>query len=295
MNKTANQWFIGVDGGGSKCKAVVYSKQTGIVGEGLAGRANPLYGLEQAFDSINSSIFAAIKQADLSREQTKQAVVGMGLAGVNVPNYYQAISDWKHDFNAFYLTTDLDTACLGAHNGADGAVIISGTGSCGYAKVGEQSLLLGGHGYALGDQGSGAWLGKQGLTQVLLDLDGLGPKTSLTQAVLTELNLADQIAIVELLANAPSSEVAKLSKVVIEQARAGDAVADAIVQQGADYLSNLARKLFELNPSRFSMIGGVSEPITPWLGDDIKKQLQPCLSPPEMGAIFYAQRRAKLC
>ena len=60
----------------------------------------------------------------------KQVVAGLGLAGVNLPGLYQKINEWHHPFKEMFLTTDLHTACIGAHKGADGAVIITGTGSC---------------------------------------------------------------------------------------------------------------------------------------------------------------------
>ncbi len=36
-----SQLFIGIDGGGSKCRATIYSPKMGVIGTGVAGRANP--------------------------------------------------------------------------------------------------------------------------------------------------------------------------------------------------------------------------------------------------------------
>ena len=37
------QIFIGIDDGGTKCRATVFSSQNGVLGTGLGGPANPLH------------------------------------------------------------------------------------------------------------------------------------------------------------------------------------------------------------------------------------------------------------
>jgi len=218
-------------------------------------------------------------------------VAGLGLAGVNVPRLYQDVISWQHPFAAMYVTTDLHTACIGAHRGADGAVIITGTGSCGYAHVGDDSLSIGGHGFALGDKGSGAWLGLKAAEHVLLALDGFAAPTALTKMLLNHFGVSDALGIVEHLAGKSSSCYAELARSVLDCANAGDEVARGIVQEGADYISEMARKLFSLNPVRFSMIGGLAEPLQAWLGSDVVAKISETLAPPELGAMYFAQQQ----
>lgn len=293
-NQLSNsQLYIGIDGGGSKCRATIYTEDHKLLGTGVSGRANPLHGLEQTFQSITESTQLALVDAGLPAETCSQLVAGLGLAGVNVGHFYDQISNWQHPFKLMYLTTDLHTACIGAHNGADGAVIITGTGSCGYAHVGHQSISLGGHGFALGDKGSGAWLGLKAAEHVLLALDGFAINTQLTQKLLTHFNVSEAIGLVENLAGKSSSVYAQLARFVIESAHDGDEVATAIVKEGASYISELARRLFTINPSRFTMIGGLAEPLLPWLDDDVANKVSPALSPPEFGACLFAQKQFK--
>ena len=289
--QTESQLFIGIDGGGSKCRATIFCPQRGVLGTGVAGRANPLHGLEQTFESILASTQLAITDAKLNTDDVSTLVAGLGLAGVNVPRLFEQVSQWQHPFAKMYLTTDLHTACIGAHEGNDGAVIITGTGSCGYAHVGAQSLLIGGHGFALGDKGSGAWLGQQAAEHVLLNLDGFAEDTGLTQAILSHFNVTDAMGIVENLAGQSSSTYAKLARIVLQQAESGDAVAILIVRQGALYISDMARKLFAIHPTRFSMIGGLAEPLCSWLDDDVSARVELAISPPEIGAILFAQQQ----
>lgn len=283
--------YIGIDGGGSKCRATIYSHDYRILGTGVAGRANPLHGLAQTFQSIEESTQLALTDAGLKPEDSLRLVAGLGLAGVNVPRLYQDIVKWQHPFASMYLTTDLHTACIGAHQGQEGAVIITGTGSCGYARVADSELFLGGHGFALGDKGSGAWLGLKASEAALLDLDGFGEKTLLTQRLLAHFEVNSALGIVENLAGQSSSTYAKLARIVFECAQLNDGVALDIVREGAAYISELARKLFEINPPRFSMIGGLAEPLAPWLAEDVIAKLSPSLQPPEWGAAFLAKQQ----
>lgn len=272
--------FIGVDGGGSKCRATIYCADGTVLGTGVAGRANPLHGLTQTFESVEASTRLALLDAGMNESDSYLLVAGLGLAGVNVPRLYRDVTNWQHPFAAMYVTTDLHTACIGAHGGADGAVIITGTGSCGYAHVGDTSLSIGGYGFALGDKGSGAWLGLKAAEHVLLALDGFAVPTRLTDMLLNEFGVTDALGIVENLAGKSSSCYAALARSVLDCANEGDAVATAIVQEGADYISDMARKLFSLNPVRFSMIGGLAEPLQAWLGADVVAKISETLAPP---------------
>lgn len=148
--------------------------------------------------------------------------------------------------------------------------------------------MFGGHGFALGDKGSGAWIGLKAAEHVLLYLDGFACKTSLTPAILSHCNANDAVGIVEALAGKSSSYYAAMARAVISCAEQGDLVAIDIMKEGAAYISRLARKLFSLSPARFSMVGGLSEPLQKWLDADVIAQISPILAPPEAGAVYFA-------
>ncbi|MFK3864480.1 N-acetylglucosamine kinase [Pseudoalteromonas rhizosphaerae] len=292
MAKSANedQLYIGIDGGGTKCRATIYSVQNGVLGTGLGGPANPLHGLERTLESIMVSTQLAMRDAGLPLESIHQVYAGLGLAGVNLPNLYEKITEWEHPFKQMFLTTDLHTACIGAHEGGDGAVIITGTGSCGFSYVKGLSVNYGGHGFALGDKGSGAWMGLEAIKAVLMELDGLGPHTIMTPVVKEHFNVTTAMGIAEQMAGQPSSSYAKFARYVFDAAHQGDQIALAIVKDGAQYVSQLAHRLLENNPPRLSMIGGLAEPLNQWLDPAIAKLVEVPKQPPEMGAIYFAQQ-----
>ena len=293
MSSKVNQFseqnlYIGIDGGGSKCKAKLVSADGSVQSTGIAGRANPVHGYEVTIDSIVKASEQALINAGLSIELLGQVTAGIGLAGVNLKSPFMRMNSWEHPFKSMFLTTDLHIACLGAHDFRDGAVIICGTGSCGIAIRDNQTHIYGAHGLPLGDQGSGAWIGAQALSAILLEHDGLGHKTNLSAAICNTLG-ASPSDLTDLMLGQPSKEYAKLAPIVFEQAENGDGVAKDIIQRGADYLQALANKILaEHQDIQLSMIGGLTEKIVPWMDSNLQQHILKPIRPPEDGAIYYA-------
>ena len=283
--------FIGIDGGGSKCKAIIVNADNQVLGSGTAGPANPLHGFEQTINSIEASAKLALNDAGLSEDFISQLVAGVGLAGVNLPSLMTQMEQWPHPFQQMFLTTDLNIACLGAHNGENGAIIITGTGSCGYSNVDQQEFFIGGHGFPHGDKGSGAWIGLQVVTKVLCSLDGLEINSLMNPLLLDKLNCQDYLALIEMVAKKPACFYASLACVAFEAAKEGDRLALGIINDGAKYISNLAGKLLINKPERLSLIGGLTPVISPYLDAYIADNLTLPLNPPEIGAVIFAKQQ----
>lgn len=286
--------YLGIDGGGSKCRVVLVTADNQLLGEGLGGPANPLRGMKVATDSILTATQQALITAGMTFNDMSRLIVGAGLAGVNMPQYFKLFSEWQHPFAAFHLTSDLHIACIGAHNGADGAVIIAGTGSCGLADVKGQLLDIGGHGFPYGDNGSGAWFGMQLVHQVLLSKDQLTPPTILSDLLAEAIGTSATLDIVSHFMHATPTVYARYAPLVFTAAEQGDAAALKVVQQGAAFINQIALKLFELQPPRFSMIGGLAYKLVPYLDAAVQQQITPALAAPEFGAIWYARQQQAL-
>jgi glucosamine kinase len=286
--------FIGIDGGGSKCKAIVMSSDHEILGTGIAGPANPLHGYEQAINSIVESAKLALQDAGIDASEMASIVAGVGLAGVNLPVLFEQISNWQHPFKKMYLATDLLIACLGAHDGKDGAVMITGTGSCGFSYVDGHPYIVGAHGFPHGDKGSGAWFGLQAAKQSLLSLDGLIPHSSINNKVLTLLNVKNDVELVEAIAGKPAAFYARMANLVFDSAEEGDKLALEIVNEGAGYISHVAKQLLKKNPPEIALIGGLTPRIKHWLDVDIQEKLIEPIHPPEVGSVIFAQQQLAL-
>ncbi|WP_428818905.1 N-acetylglucosamine kinase [Microbulbifer sp. MCCC 1A16149] len=281
--------YVGVDGGGSKCRASIFDADNRLLGTGVSGPANPLHGYAQTIDSIVRSAALAVSDAGMPAETLGELVAGVGLAGVNMPRLYNEMNAWAHPFKQMFLTTDQHSACLGAHRGGDGAVIIAGTGSVGYSWVNGRSEIVGGHGFPHGDKGSGAWLGMEAVKYVLMAMEGLAAESMLQREVQKALGTEDPYDVIELMAGKPSSQYARLAVPVVECAEADCPVAVSIMRDGAAYISDLAEKLMESKPPRLAMIGGLAPRLKPWLKPQVAERVSDPLDPPELGCVYFAQ------
>jgi len=292
-NLDSEQLFVGIDGGGTKCRARLFGANDKVLGTGLGGPANPLHGEAQAKASIRQAVDMALAEAGLPNSAAHNLIAGVGLAGVNLPSLFEVMNAWHHPFKKMYLTTDLHIACLGAHIRNEGAVIIAGTGSCGYSFVNGRATIIGGHGFPFGDKCSGAWFGLEAVKAVLLASDNLGPQTYLNDLIGNHLS-AKGVMIVDKMGAAKSNDYAQFARFVLEAAEQKDEVAIKIMREGADYMSALAEKLWETGPSRMSLIGGLSGPLTPWLNPSVAASLSNPISQPEFGAVYFAKQQHAL-
>jgi len=288
---TNQQLFLGIDGGGTKCKARLEDAYGNLLGEGLAGPANPVRGFEQTVESIINATEHALVEAQIDNSQISNINAGLGLAGVNLPSFFQKINQWQHPFANMSLTTDLHIACLGAHNGQDGAVIITGTGFSAGSLTGQNHFEIGGHGFVLGDLGSGAKLGANSISRALEFLDGIAPGSDFIEAVLKQLGCNNSVTVVEKTINKKPAFYAQFAPLVLDFANQGDLIATEVVNIAANYISRIGRRLLADKPLRLAMIGGISSPIRKWLDEDIQEQLSAPLQPPEVGAILFARQQ----
>lgn len=292
-NLDSGQLFIGIDGGGTKCRARLFTADDKVLGTGVGGPANPLHGQSQAKASILQAVEMALTEAGLPNSEAGNLIAGIGLAGVNLPSLFDVMNAWHHPFKKMYLTTDLHIACLGAHRRDEGAVMIAGTGSCGYSYVNGKATIIGAHGFPFGDKCSGAWIGLEAVKAVLLASDNLGPQTCLNDLIGNHLH-AKGVMIVDKMGAAKSSDYAQLARFVLEAADMKDEVAIKIMREGADYMNAVAEKLWETGPSRMSLIGGLSGRLTPWLKPSVAASLSNPISQPEFGAVYFAKQQYAL-
>lgn len=289
--QTKLPYFIGIDGGGTKCKARLEDANGNVLAEAVSGPANAAKDLEGSLKSIYSACEQLLAHAPDKQINYSLIHAGIGLAGVNLPQVKTNLMKHQHPFASLHLSTDLHIACLGAHDGQDGAIIITGTGSSGAVITQGDCLEVGGHGFVVGDKGSGAWLGKMAVAHCLEAQDQLRPECLMTQQVLEQLHCNNAYELVTLTLNAKPSLFAQLAPMVLHLAADKQSSAMNIVRDGAHYISLLARRLLSHAPQRLSIIGGISSLLIPWLESDIQAVLSEARFPPEIGAIILAKNQ----
>ena len=121
-------FLIGVDGGGTSCRAVIAARDGTRLGEGLAGSANILHRPDRRRDNIVEAAGLAARDAGLAESWIRERAAVLGLAGSNVGTYANRIASIL-PFRVSHVETDALIALEGALGEADGAVAIVGTGS----------------------------------------------------------------------------------------------------------------------------------------------------------------------
>src|SRR3954468_136041 len=140
----ADTLFIGIDGGGTHCRARIRDGAGRLRGEGTGGPANLRLGPEVAMASIVAAARTAAEAGGLDDGDLKRASVGLGMAGAIDEPRNGALLSQPHPFPRVAIDTDAYIAWLGAFAGGDGAILIIGTGSAGLAVVQGQRFNVGG-------------------------------------------------------------------------------------------------------------------------------------------------------
>ena len=170
--------FLGLDGGGTGCRAVLTNADGAVLGRGEGGPANVMSDPEGAVAALRACAAAALGGHDPA-----QVTAVLGLAGANTSN----AAEWLPPllpFGRVRVVQDAQTAAAGALGADDGIVAAMGTGSVFIRQLGGEVVTIGGWGPILGDEGSGNWLGRRFLAHVLRASDGLAQETPLTRATI---------------------------------------------------------------------------------------------------------------
>ena len=285
----ATDVYLGIDGGGTKCKARLEDAQGNLLAEAIAGPANAAHNLTGSVKAVLEASEKAIAKANIKGLTLNQIHAGIGLAGINIPQVKQAFLKQFLPFASWHITTDLHIACLGAHLGQDGAIVIVGTGSSGVAIHNDQQFEIGGHGFVVGDKGSGAWLGKMAISHCLETLDGITPNNLLSKQVINLLDCDSAYDLVNLTLEAKPALFASIAPLIFQLAASQQEDALLLVNQAATYINKICHRLLSGDLERLSLIGGITQPLTPYLDSQLQAIIRPTQATPEQGAILYSK------
>ena len=292
------EFFLAVDGGASNCRGAIFDASGRMLcAESLPTGANvyqDLGGALATIEAVASAAAAGASRVTGLAIAPKNLMAGIGVAGANIGSCRRALAEWDHPFANAFITHDAHTACVGAHNGSDGAVIIVGTGICGCMTVNrEVSGLLSGWGFPLADAGGAAWMGLRLLQETLLAHDNMGDWTPLTRGVLREA-FASSIESLSLGAvNATPAWFGAFAPRVTEAFADGDPVAVKIVAEQRQHMGALVDALMATGTTaKVGLVGGgLAEFIVDTASDDLHSRLE--LKPPHsalLGAYLLARR-----
>jgi glucosamine kinase len=287
---TQSALYLGVDGGGSRCRARIEDEDGAVLGEGGSGPATTRLGIDEAWQSIMRACTAAAEQAGLLREDFALMHAGIGLAGLAREGAEAALREIAHPFASLRVVSDGLAACLGAHGGEDGAIVVAGTGSIGVGLLGGHELRFGGYGFPISDEGSGADIGLQAIRLALCAADQRAETSPLLEEVLGAFdhNPRQAVAWSE---QATATDYAAFAPMVLRHATQGDPIGRRIVERAADAIGDLLDVFLRLGIGRLSLVGGLSGAIAAWLTPDLRSRLIPPEGDAIAGALLVARRR----
>lgn len=284
--------YLGIDGGGTRCRARIVNDKGAILGEAVCGGANTRLGIDSVFGEIVSAASQALSKAGMDDSRLSDLHAGLGLAGLPLERERERVAHYPHPFASICFATDAYTACLGAHDGNDGAILIVGTGTCGQAIVGDKQLSLAGWGFEVSDIGSGARIGRAAIEAALLAHDGLAARTALTDLIMQKFDHNPE-NIVVFAETARPADYGTFCPLVFDADDAGDKVASAIIHHAVEANLQILRKLISFGAPRLTLMGGLAAQMAKRMPADITSKLVPARHDAVHGAILMAKQRER--
>lgn len=262
--------WIGIDGGGTKVKAVAATERGEIIAEAISGPCNiAAVGASASFHSVNVAISQLLNSGSFQLSDINSIAIGVaGYSHVSSRvQFHQLLRNTFPSIN-ISLFPDFVLAYHGAFAHNPGVVVIAGTGSLAYGVAADgTSARKGGYGHLLDDGGSGYGIGRQAILAVLSHAHGSGPPTLLTEAVLSCIgsNSVDDIVPAVYGGSLDRLHIAALASGVMSLAESeNDSVSIGIIQSAASTLAAHAADVFtrlhQSDRCKIACVGGMWQP-----------------------------------
>ena len=269
------RFHIGIDGGGTNTRARLASADGAVLGFAASGPSALGQGIEQAWQHIVQAVDGAFANAGLASAPREQCALGLGLAGANVRQRCEEFFRRTPPFGQIALDTDGYTTLLGAHAGRPGAIVAAGTGSVGEAlRRDGLRVAVGGWGFPVGDEGSGAWLGLRAMRETHRAIDGRARVGPLTGAVLAMAGTSRE-ALLAWCDRPGQNAYAELAPLVFDAAET-DPFAAALLDRAARSLEEIAAALDPEGALPLAVLGSIGQRLLPRFEPSIRAR---CVEP----------------
>lgn len=281
------RYYLGVDGGGTNCRVRLANEALETLAEVKNGRSNlQIDGGEPAYNAISDGARDVFKAAGIDFSEAANTYACFGMAGGRMDSARAAFAARPWPFAGVKVYDDIDIAHAGALGGGEGGVVIIGTGSAAMSIVGGNRYQSGGWGFHIGDQMSGAILGRELVRYTVEANDGMVEGSPLTQAVTAALGGSNQAIMTwsfatemnlklfsddgsegcddALVGRAPG-EFGKLMHILFEYMEKGDPVADKMLAIQMGYVDNYVRWFKSHGAGVMAIVGGLGQRLYPRL------------------------------
>ena len=259
-------YYLGVDAGGTNCRVRLADADLKTLADAGGGRSNlQLEGGEPAFRSIMDGTREVFAKAGIDYAETANTFACFGMAGGRLPSAREAFELRPWPFAKTRVYDDIDIARAGAHGGEDGAVVIIGTGSAALAMVDGKRYQCGGWGFHIGDQMSGAILGRELVRWAVEADDGLVEGSPLTAAVVKQLGGSLDAVMDWSFRDRKPADYGALMPMFIDYYEQGDAVAQKLMEIELGYIENYVNWFKARGVTKMAAVGGFGTRLYPLL------------------------------
>jgi len=231
--------FLAVEGGGTKTRVLLAGRDGDVVAREVGGSASGLY--------IQRSAYARATRRILKRiQQTAQRMGGdVAAAALGGPMDVELVKTLIVEvFGSIdiglYAESDIALAVYHLNHGIS---LVAGTGSSCRARNEQGDVgACGGLGPQFGDDGSGYWIGRSGITAAMEAMYCFGEPTALVDRVRRAYNIGQPweiLALADRSGHVPGPTVAAFAPYVFDAARDKDAVALRICRDAGKALGAL--------------------------------------------------------
>lgn len=278
---------VGVDGGGTGCRARVYGPDGAALAEAEGGPSNLQTGGRTAFENIVETVDRALDRAGYAPSSVTRPRVGLGLAGVS-PGSRAEFDGFGPPFSEHRIISDAHSAALGAHDGADGGVAIMGTGAAACVVRNGEARVIGGWGFRVDDLGSGGDIGRRAVRAALRAHDGPQAGDGFSCRVLERFD-GDVWRAADWAVSAKPWEYAAFAPLVFELNEAGDPTAAGIVELALGELRRLIELIEAHGAERICVSGSIAKRLAQLSPVEARQKISPLLGDAMRGAALAIQ------
>lgn len=299
----ANQYYLGVDAGGTSTKACLIDAHSHELASSLAGPGNyRTSGIEIAISNIMQSVLNTIGKTKIQPQEVSGICVGA--ASIDTLRDYDEVYEIiEKELRArgftcpIKLVNDAVVAMRGATSNKNAILIIMGTGAnCYGTNSDKQEVWVSGLDYVLSDEAGGYALGLGVLRAAVRSADGRDSKTLLELLVKKELSIQNMRDAKDVLHDQKfgKKEIAGFARYAFQAHEQGDLTATKLIHKILEegmIMIHAAHKRLSLNGKPFDivLVGGLTHEriMQSLLTTQINKEY------PQAKIIFPQQKAAK--
>ncbi|MBP1042631.1 hypothetical protein I6N95_16565 [Vagococcus sp. BWB3-3] len=237
-------YVIGIDCGGTKTEAVAYDEKGHQLATKVTGFGNLLVDYPTALANIQAAVQAVLDELGAGCQQLVFGIAGIDSGGLK-ERLEAEVSHWKLPIT---LMNDGQLAHYAILQGADGIVVIAGTGSVILGRHSQEWYRVGGWGHLLGDGGGAFDIARKAIKQSLFEFDLGESPSELSRALFKHFKVDDVFGITKAVYSMEKGAIAEVASLVADLAEENE-IAKAILQSAGTELATSVAQLAHKMPA----------------------------------------------